>query len=224
MPSFGRRLPLPPPSLKMSTRQKAMTHQLEQLTRISGAQGVMWTPGGPSIVQPGLQFRFGLTGPSGIPAATPIKPKTLTEDEAPGVPGISKDVISVTITFSDTTNGEMKSWPDSKFTGVNCLTSAIPGNTTIPFFLINDLWIAEQSQSGRMAIITGSGITARVGKKVGSGSVSVQEIDSTDMIVDASPPINLTVKNYSITAFSAAKYCFIDQDGHGTWWLVSVEC
>ncbi len=224
MPSFGKRLPLPPPSLKMSTRQKAMTQQLEQLTRISGAQGVTWTPGGPSIIQPGLQFRFGLTGPGGIGAATPIKPKTATQAEVPGVPGIAKDVISVTITFSDTTNGEMKSWPDSTFTGVNCLTSSVPGNTTIPFFLINDLWIAGQSHSGRLAIITGSGITARVGKKVGSGSVSVQEIDSTDMLVDASPPINLTVKNYSTTAFAAAKYCWIEQDARGTYWLVSVEC
>ncbi len=222
---FGRRLPRTGIDAKMTVRQRSMLDTVEKLTRIQGGMGVVWASGSPMITQPRTPFRFGLTGPGGISPATPIKPKTTLTDEVPGVPGIATDLITVTVTRSDTNTGEMKSWPDDKFTAVNPYVSAVPPNTTIAFFLINDLWIpASSSPPGRLAIITGSGITARVGKKVGSGSVSVQDIDDHDMIVDANPVLNLTAKNYSTTAFAAAKYCWVEQNEQGRWIVVSVEC
>jgi hypothetical protein len=209
----------------MGTRQKTMLDQLEMLTRISGAQGVTWTPGGPSIVQPGLQFRFGLTSSRGIPAANPIQPKDGTNPEVPGIPGIASDVTSVTITLDDPKNGKMKSWPDDQFTGANPFVGSIPASTLLAFALINDLWVPLAGGSASHFGIITTTITARSGTQSGNGVVSVRVKDKAGGIITPKPAIDpITVYNWAATSFTVNHYCWISQDAAGTWWLVSCEC
>lgn len=64
----GKRPPRPPASARIPRRQRAALDILEQLTRLQGGRGTMWTPAGPFIQQPGTQFRIGQTTGSGITA------------------------------------------------------------------------------------------------------------------------------------------------------------
>lgn len=64
----GKRPPRPPASARIPRRQRAALDILEQLTRLQGGRGTMWTPAGPFIQQPGTQFRIGQTSGSGITA------------------------------------------------------------------------------------------------------------------------------------------------------------
>ncbi len=75
---------------------------------------------------------------------------------------------------------------------------------------------------GASVALTGA-ITARVAHTPGAGTVRLYTYNTTtDLLVDTT--IDLDVKNFAASAISAGKYCWVEQDNDGTWWIVSVEC
>jgi hypothetical protein len=64
----GKRPPRPPSVTRMGRRQRSTLNILEQMTRLQGGRGMVWTPGGPAIPQPGTDVRIALTGSGGIRA------------------------------------------------------------------------------------------------------------------------------------------------------------
>ncbi len=85
------------------------------------------------------------------------------------------------------------------------------------------LRVFESASSGKSVGLTGS-ITARSGVTPGSGSVQLYRYDSASgHLVDSSVNQN-PVYNFAASAIPSGKFCWIEQDGDGTWWVVSVEC
>ncbi len=84
--------------------------------------------------------------------------------------------------------------------------------------------IAVRSLQNRFLAKTSSAITARVGAVPGYGDVVLQELDANDEI--AATPITYAVFNYSDAAggIPISKYCWIEKDMAGNWWIISAEC
>ena len=59
MPIFGKSPPRPPTGAPIGRRQKATLDVIRQLSQIGGGRGVMWSPSGPQILQPGTTIRLG---------------------------------------------------------------------------------------------------------------------------------------------------------------------
>ncbi len=69
-----------------------------------------------------------------------------------------------------------------------------------------------------------NGITARVGTTPGTGSVKFYSYNSnTDKLVDQMAKQD-PVKNFSTSVIPSGKYCWVEPDESGTWWVVSAEC
>ncbi len=81
--------------------------------------------------------------------------------------------------------------------------------------------VVNQNPLGSVAL-TGA-ITARVSHTPGAGTVRLYSYNpTTNLLVDTT--IDQDVKNFSAIAISSGKYCWIESDDGGTWWVVSVEC
>ncbi len=79
----------------------------------------------------------------------------------------------------------------------------------------------NQFQTGSVAL-TGA-ITARSAHTPGAGTVRLYYYDSTtNLLVDST--IDQDVKSFSAAAIPAGKYCWVESDNGGTWWIISVEC
>ncbi len=79
----------------------------------------------------------------------------------------------------------------------------------------------NQGRRGSVAL-TGS-IAARVAHTPGAGTVRLYDYNpTTNLLVDSS--VDQVVKNFSASAIPAGKYCWVEEDDGGTWWIVSVEC
>lgn len=77
------------------------------------------------------------------------------------------------------------------------------------------------SRLGRPAV-TSSTITARSGTTPGTGTVTPLWYNGSALANDGS---DLTVLFYSASAsIGSGKYCWIQQDQRGIWWLISAEC
>lgn len=74
---------------------------------------------------------------------------------------------------------------------------------------------------GQVAYTTSS-ITARSGTTAGSGTATLQFLSSTTITTTGIPDV--TAYSYSATAIASGKYCWVQQDTNGTWWVISVEC
>lgn len=97
-------------------------------------------------------------------------------------------------------------------TGIDITQS--PGGTTLRVRWRTDRYLA---------LVGTGGISARSGATPGSGSVNIQEFDETNEITDSGVP--LTAYNLSSsTTIAAGKYCWIEQDVNGYWWLTTAEC
>ncbi len=74
------------------------------------------------------------------------------------------------------------------------------------------------------SVALSNGITARVGTTPGTGTARFYSYDvTTDKLVDQGVDQN-PVKNFSATAIGSGKYCWIEPDSGGTWFVVSAEC
>ena len=70
--------------------------------------------------------------------------------------------------------------------------------------------------------LTSSTITARSGTTAGSGTVTPQTFDGTSI---SGAGQDVTVYLFSASAsIASGKYCWIDQDAGGYWWIIAVEC
>jgi hypothetical protein len=82
--------------------------------------------------------------------------------------------------------------------------------------------IRLRNTPNRFVAKTSGGITARSGTTPGTGSVQVYDFDGSALASDGSATV--TVYSFSGTAIDASKYCWIEQDPDGTWWITAVEC
>lgn len=88
------------------------------------------------------------------------------------------------------------------------------------------LRVTARGSSGQLAITTGT-ITARSGTTAGTGSVyPVATSISGGACTLTTGATSMVVFNFSGTSggIATGKYCWIDQDPYGTWFIVSVEC
>jgi len=70
--------------------------------------------------------------------------------------------------------------------------------------------------------VTSSTITARSGTMPGTGTVTPKYYDGSALASDGG---DLTVYFFSASAtIASGKYCWIQQDQFGEWWITSVEC
>lgn len=69
---------------------------------------------------------------------------------------------------------------------------------------------------------TSSTISVRSGTAAGSGTVTPQKFDGTNLSNDGS---DVTAYLFSASAtIASGKYCAIAQDANGYWWIIAVEC
>lgn len=69
---------------------------------------------------------------------------------------------------------------------------------------------------------TSSTITARSGTTPGTGTVTPQRYDGSSLASDGQ---DLTVYSFSASAsIASGKYCWIEQDPGGYWWVTAAEC
>ncbi len=81
--------------------------------------------------------------------------------------------------------------------------------------------VSSNIQNGTVAL-TGA-ITARSAHTPGAGTVRLYYYDeATNLLVDST--IDQDVKNFAASAIPSGKYCWIEIDSSGTWWIISVEC
>lgn len=74
----------------------------------------------------------------------------------------------------------------------------------------------------QMLAYTSSSITARSGTTPGTGTVTPQRFNGTAI---SSNGQDLTVYSFSASAaIASGKYCWIEQDPGGYWWVTAVEC
>ncbi len=171
-------------------------------------------------------FRFGYTSPNGIPGLIPGESDTDND-----VLGKSTDVIGVSLQgLVGDKEGDVEVLESNEddnwtFTAYNPNLGAAPGNTLTAFINIAGVWVPlTASPSGHVGLITAT-ISGRVSKFPGRGSVSVQEIDDKDdLLKETDPATILKVYNYSTATFQSGKYCWIEPDAKGKFWLVSAEC
>jgi hypothetical protein len=112
---------------------------VEQLGKLRGGGGSIWTPAGPFFNQPGIPYRLGLTGADGVPARNP----------STGLLGNSSDVSDATLAI--TTPSQIALTPlDTTFTAYNLSGGAVGANTTVICWLLFGLWIVmwEDCASG----------------------------------------------------------------------------
>jgi hypothetical protein len=87
------------------------------------------------------------------------------------------------------------------------------------------IWATGQSQTGQLAVVDSSGITARVTTTAGSGKVHpVSSTQAGALTVDTSTDI--PVLNFSSTTggILASTYVWITQDAGGNWFVTAVDC
>ena len=78
------------------------------------------------------------------------------------------------------------------------------------------------SRPGQMLAKTSSAISARSGTTAGTGTVTPQYLNGTTLGDDGQ---DLTVYFFSASAsIDSGKYCWIEQDRAGVWWITAVEC
>ncbi len=169
-------------------------------------------------------FRLGYTPAGGIPGMTPAT--VPSDNDQLG----SADVNGACIEWRNSGEVQVIKFTDQdewNFKAFNPNLGAAPGNALTAFIRVIGLWMPlTSSPTGHMGQIIET-IKPRVGSKAGDGAVKIKEIDDDGNIKDPDPlpdPPNLTVWNYSTATFQSGKYCFIDQDERGRWWLVSTEC
>jgi hypothetical protein len=68
MPIFGKGPPRPPAGVQVPMRQRESLDILRKLSQMGGGRGVMWSPSGPQILQPGTTIRLATS--SGIAKRT----------------------------------------------------------------------------------------------------------------------------------------------------------
>jgi len=127
MPITGKTIPPPRTGAIVGRRQKTTLGLVQQLTRVSGGRGTVWTPGGPFIAPPGVILRGGVTGSGGIPA---YSAGTLT----------GADVTEATISLTSITSA---TWATTAtvFTGFNLSSNAVAANTNTLYALLWNIWI-----------------------------------------------------------------------------------
>ena len=126
---FGKLLKPFRPGSTISARALNAPHRmLEQVSRLQGGRGVMWTPGGPFIQQPGLLFRLGNTYSTGIPARTS---STL---------GTDNQVADVWIEVSAPDTADLRS-STSKFRAFNMSSQPVQPLTYVICAYMWNLWI-----------------------------------------------------------------------------------
>ncbi len=78
-------------------------------------------------------------------------------------------------------------------------------------------------KTDRYVAFASGGVTARSGLTPGTGDAELFLYNpTTNILVDVN--VNVPVKNYSGTLIGAGKYCWVEQDTNGTYWVVSAEC
>lgn len=90
--------------------------------------------------------------------------------------------------------------------------------TSTPF---GTAYQVSRTSKGYLAYST-SAITARSSTTAGTGTVYLCSTNGTTISQDAAAEID--VLNFSATALTINKYCWIEQDSDGWWWVVSMEC
>lgn len=86
------------------------------------------------------------------------------------------------------------------------------------------LWVSSQL-SGQLAVVTSSGITARVTTAAGTGNVNpVSSTSGGTLTTDTSTDI--PVLNFSSTTggIPSGTYVWISQDPGGNWFITAVDC
>lgn len=164
-------------------------------------------------------FRLGYTQDDGIPGITPNSGPNQTDELG------SADVNSTALEYG--TNGILrttKSGDDYTFKAFNPSIGSFPGNTLTSFVRVLGMWMPiGVSPTGKFGLITRT-ISARSGSQAGKGIVNVQEISDTGLIQN--PPVidPITTWNWAASSFQAGKYCWIEPNQQGFFFLVSCEC
>ncbi len=169
-------------------------------------------------------FRLGYTPASGIPGITPNSGPD--EQDEMG----SADVDGADFVYG--TGGivrvaRFKDDSEYNFKAFNPNVGTAPGNTLTTFVRTLGLWVPlSASPSSHFGIIVDA-IQPRVGTKAGNGFVKIKIVDKNGNITDPDPlpdPPNLETWNWAAASFQAGKYCWIEQDNTGKYFLVSCEC
>lgn len=95
-------------------------------------------------------------------------------------------------------------------------TSGIDSTESTP-----EVWVLDQD--GGPLAYTSSGITARSGTTLGTGTATIQNIDAGSLVASADPAADVDVVNFSGTAIDAGKYVMLTQY-QGYYVVTAVEC
>ncbi len=128
MPIFGKSPPSPPAGARVPRRQRETLAVLRQLSQLGGGRGVMWSPSGPQIVQPGTTIRMGTAPGGGIAKTTgsDLSFGTITESQL-----VQTDPTTVTVAAMTST-----------FTAFNLSTSQdVPDGGTVVCMLLWGVWV-----------------------------------------------------------------------------------
>ena len=111
---------------------------LTQLSRLRGGRGTLWAPFGPGIAQPGTNFRIGMTGDDGIPAAAQA------DGESSGTIqlGYSDEISDCWIQVTQPGQAVvMISDASANFEGYNLSSNDVQPNTFTMYMMLWSVWV-----------------------------------------------------------------------------------
>lgn len=97
--------------------------------------------------------------------------------------------------------------------GTGVLINETPNGTTVRVAV----------QGGRRLAQTSTTITARSGTTAGTGTVAFASITASTAAIAVGSQTQ-SVFNFSANSLASGKYCWVEQDPDGNWWVVSIEC
>ncbi len=171
-------------------------------------------------------FRLGYTPAGGIPGMTPAPHPPSDQDQLG-----SADVNGACIEWRNSGEVQVVKFTDQdewNFKAFNLNLGATPGNALTAFVRVLGLWMPlGAAPTGHFGIIV-SEIKPRVAKKAGFGFVKIQQVSDDDgTIKDPDPlpdPPNVKTWNWAAATFAVGRYCWVEQDNTGRFFLVSCEC